>query len=285
MFEQEKKMFLFELKNFAGSLMERITVNGEWTIRGFIDIFKNIYTVSSDTKIISKALELHLFPYFLEFADRIGYDIELAAHQNYYPDLTFVSKQNTSIKFAVDLKTTYRDEKYPEFCNGFTLGSHGKYFVNRKSSKNIQYPYQEYSGHFCLGIIYTRSQLSNIEETQIYNISEIDKVPPVIKDFIFFAEEKWKIASDKSGSGNTANIGSIRKIDDILTGNGVFAKAGNEFFDDYWVNYGKLEILKKNGKVKKLSSFVDYLEYRGLSKELNNPCASKRNKKKRSKKD
>lgn len=279
MFEQEKKMFLFELKKFAGSLMEYITFNGEWTIRGFIDIFKNIYTVSSDTKIISKALELHLFPYFLEFADRIGYDIELAAHQNYYPDLTFVSKQNTNIKFAVDLKTTYRDKKYPEYCNGFTLGSHGKYFVNRKSSKNIQYPYQEYSGHFCLGIIYTRSQLSNIEETQIYGINELNKVPPVIKDFIFFAEEKWKIASDKSGSGNTANIGSIRKIDDILTGNGVFAKAGNELFDDYWVNYGKLEFLQKNGKVKKLSSFVDYLEYRGLPKELNNPCASKRNKK------
>ncbi len=279
MFEQEKQLFLLELKRFAGSLIKNITYNGEWTVRGFIDVFKNVYTISSDTKIISKILELHLFPYFLEFADKIGYDIELATHQNYYPDLTFVSKQNADIKFAVDLKTTYRDEKYPEFCNGFTLGSHGEYFVNRKSSKNIQYPYQEYSGHFCLGIIYTRSMLSNMAETRIYDISKLKDISPVIKDFIFFAEEKWKIASDKAGSGNTANIGSIRKIDDILTGNGVFVKAGNELFDDYWVNYGKLEILQKNGEIKKLSSFVDYLEYRGLPKELNNPCASKRSKK------
>ena len=106
-------------------------------------------------------------------------------------------------------------------------------------------------------------------------MEDIEDIPAVIKDFVFFAEEKWKIASDKGGSGNTANIGSIQKIDDILTGNGVFAKAGEELFDDYWANFGKIELLV-NGKRKKLSSFEEYLEYRGLPKELNNPKAVKR---------
>ena len=69
-------------------------------------------------------LELHLFPQFLAFAEQTGYDIELATYQNYYPDLTFISKTDPSIKFAVDLKTTYREENHPDFCNGFTLGSH-----------------------------------------------------------------------------------------------------------------------------------------------------------------
>lgn len=54
----------------------------------------------------------------------------------------------------------------------------------------------------------------------------------MIKDFTCFAEEKWKIASDKGGSGNTANIGSIKSIEDLISGNGVFAKAGEEIFDD-----------------------------------------------------
>ena len=94
--------------------------------------------------------------------------------------------------------------------------------------------------------------------------------------FLFFAEEKWKIASDKSGSGNTANIGSIQNIDDILAGNGVFAKAGEELFDDYWANFGKMEVPDLNGRRKKLSSFSDYLRYRGLSSDLNNPRAPKR---------
>ena len=173
------------------------------------------------------------------------------------------------------MKTTYRNENYPDFCNGFTLGSHGEYFINRTCTKNIQYPYDDYSGHFCLGIIYSRAILDKNEETHIYSIDEIESMPAVIKNFLFFAEEKWKIASDKGGSGNTANIGSIQKIEDILSGNGVFAKAGEELFDDYWTNFGKIEILV-NGKCKKLSSFEEYLAYRNLPATLNNPKAAKR---------
>lgn len=273
--EVEKALFASQLKDFATTLGSFIAKDDEWTIRGFIDIFKNIYTISSDTKIVSKVLELHLFPHFLAFAESIGYDIELATYQNWYPDLTFISRMNPNIKFAVDLKTTYRDEIYPEFCNGFTLGSHGQYFIERTSSKNIQYPYDEYSGHFCLGIIYSRAVLNKSEEMHICSLSQLESIPVVIKDFLFFAEEKWKIASDKGGSGNTANIGSIQKIDDILNGNGVFAKAGEELFDDYWANFGKIEIFA-NGKRKKLSSFEEYLRYRGLPMELNNPKAAKR---------
>lgn len=273
--ESDKIVFARQLKEFAATLDSFIAKGDEWTIRGFIDIFKNIYTISSDTKIVSKVLELHLFPHFLSFAHKIGFNLELATHQNWYPDLTFVSKNHPNIKFAVDLKTTYRDEESPEFCNGFTLGSHGQYFTERTSAKNIQYPYDEYSGHFCLGIIYTRTMLDKNEETHIYSIDEIESIPAVIKNFLFFAEEKWKIASDKGGSGNTANIGSIQKIDDILNGNGVFAKAGEELFDDYWANYGKIEI-PVNGKRKKLSSFEEYLQYRGLPKTLYNPKTAKR---------
>jgi len=273
--ENEKTVFCKQLKDFASTLGDFISKGDEWTVRGFIDIFKNIHPISADTKVISKILELHLFPYFLSFAERSGYEIELAKHQNWYPDLTFIQKNNVSVKFAVDLKTTYRDEEYPEFCNGFTLGSHGEYFIERTSSKNIEYPYDEYSGHFCLGIIYSRAAVEKNEETHIYSIDDIEQIPSVIKNFLFFAEEKWKIASDKGGSGNTANIGSIQKIDDILNGNGVFAKAGEELFDDYWSNFGKMEI--KNGKKrKKLSSFDEYLKYRRLPADLNNPKATKR---------
>ena len=273
--ESEKIVFRTCLKQFAKTLGDYISKGDEWTIRGFIDIFKNVYAISADTKIVSKIIELHLFPHFLTFADKIGYDIELATHQNWYPDLSFISKSNPQIKFAVDLKTTYRDEEYPDFCNGFTLGSHGEYFIDRSSTKNIQYPYDDYSGHFCIGIIYSRTDIHKNNELHIYSINEIETIPAVIKNFLFFAEEKWKIASDKGGSGNTANIGSIQKISDLLSGNGVFSKAGEELFDDYWANFGKIEILV-NGKRKKLSSFEEYLQYRRLPPDLNNPKASKR---------
>lgn len=275
-YTEEKALFAVALKEFATTLVEKIAQNDEWTIRGFIDVFKNIYTISADTKVVSKILELHLFPHFLSFAERIGYEIELATCQNWYPDLTFVNRENPNIKFAVDLKTTYRDEDYPGFCNGFTLGSHGEYFVDRASTKNIQYPYGQYSGHFCLGIIYSRTELPKDAEFHVYSINDVGLIPAVIRNFTFFAEEKWRIAGDKGGSGNTANIGSIQYIPDILNGNGVFSKAGEEYFDDYWANFGKMEIIDNTGKRKKLSSFSEYLRYRNLPDSLNNPKPSKR---------
>jgi len=272
----EKEKFAKLLDEFTKTLGTFIAKDDQWTIRGFIDIFRNVYTISCDTKIVSKVLELHLFPHFLAFAEKNDYQLELATCQNWYPDLTFASKKNPEIKFAVDLKTTYRDEEYPGFCNGFTLGSHGEYFINRESTKNIQYPYNSYSGHFCLGIIYTRSILDKYEETKKYSLDDLESIPAVISHFTFFAQEKWKIASDKGGSGNTANIGSIQRIDDILAGNGVFAKAGEAIFDDYWANFGKMQVVDSKGKHKALSSFLEYLTYRQLPMNLNNVKAPKR---------
>lgn len=278
MYESEKREFSDALKDFSAKLESHIARDGEWTIRGFIDIFRNVYPVSTDTKVISKVLELHLFPLFLSFAEANGYHMEPASRQNWYPDLSFVHKENADIKFAVDLKTTFRDEKRPDFCNGFTLGSHGEYFIRRESGKNIQYPYGQYSGHFCVGMIYSRNRTLPPEETMVYSVNEIESIPAAVRNFIFFAEEKWKIASDKSGSGNTANIGSVRKIEDIITGNGVFAKAGEAFFDDYWANFGLLQIPTGQGGYKKLSSFAEYLAYRGLPEEWNNAGVSGRRK-------
>ena len=78
------------------------TADGQWTIKGFIDLYKNIYTISADTKIVSKILEIHLFPSILKFASDNSYKIVLAKHQNYYPDISFVYKEDETIKFKVD---------------------------------------------------------------------------------------------------------------------------------------------------------------------------------------
>lgn len=251
------------------------TKDNQWTIKGFIDVFQNIYTISTDTKIVSKILEFHLFPRLIEFANQYNYRIVLAEQQNYYPDLSFVSAEDESVKFAVDLKTTYRLPDTPEFCNGFTLGSHGEYFTNRKSNKNIQYPYSEYLGHFCLGIIYSRFANETGYESETRTLDELKSITSVIGGFQFFVREKWEIASDNQGSSNTANIGSVTKIEDILNGNGVFKNLGEKWIDDYWINYGKIQITTSEGKVKNITSLKDYLTYRGKSPNLANQIVRK----------
>ena len=278
-----KADFKKELDKFADKLEKYVSTDkGDWTVKGFIDVYKNIYTISSDTKIVSKILEIHIFPQILQFADSIDYKIILAEKQNWYPDLTLVNKKNEAVKFAIDIKTTFRRN---DKTAGFTLGSHGGYFKERDKSKNIQFPYNQYTGHYCLGVIYTRTDVTeDLSETEIYQVEDLQEeyetpnkkvgqrevttvkhlksITSVIKDFDFFAAEKWKIASDKQGSGNTANIGSIVDIADLKNGNGIFSQLGEEWFDEYWINHGSATMVK-DGKAVKITTLKDFLEFKG----------------------
>lgn len=275
----DKTEFIAQLRELGTTLTEYVSTNGgDWSIKGFIDVDQNIYTISSDTKIISKILEIQLFPKFLEFADSIGYDIVLADHQNWYPDISFVKQSDPSVKFAVDIKTTYRLLDYKDFCNGFTLGSHGAYFRERTSTKNIQFPYADYNAHISLGILYTRALAKDIDETELRRIDELTSIKSVITDLLFFVEEKWKLASDRSGSGNTANIGSISYIPDMLSGNGTFAHLGESVFDEYWINQGVLQVPdpKNPTKFKKLTKLEEFLNFKGMDSSLINKPKSRR---------
>jgi len=275
--------FMAQLRELGTTLTEYVSTNGgDWSIKGFIDVDQNIYTISADTKIISKILEIQLFPKFLEFAEATGYDIVLAEHQNWYPDISFVKRSDPSVKFAVDIKTTYRLPEYDGFCNGFTLGSHGAYFRDRASTKNIQFPYQDYNAHISLGILYTRALASDIDETEVRDLSSLTSITSVIADLLFFVEEKWRIASDRSGSGNTANIGSINYIPDVLSGNGAFAKLGEKIFDEYWINQGVLQVPdpKNPNKFKKLTKLSEFLEFKGMDTSLINKPKPRRKAKK-----
>lgn len=93
-------------------------------------------------------------------------------------------------------------------------------------------------------------------------IENLKSIASVIKDFDFFAAPKWKIASDARGSGNTANIGSVKNIDDLKNGSGVFSKLGEKWFDEYWINYGQVSIIK-NGKTIPITNIWDFLEFKG----------------------
>jgi hypothetical protein len=112
----------------------------DWVVKGFIDTYKKIYTISIDTKVVSKIIELILFPTISKFAKDNNLKMILAEHQNHYPDITFIDKRDNT-KFAVDVKSTYRvnDNK----VNGFTLEAFTGYFRNRTSTKNTTLPYGE----------------------------------------------------------------------------------------------------------------------------------------------
>lgn len=295
------------------------TDQSDWTVKGFIDVYKNIYTISIDTKVVSKIVELMIFPVILKFAKDNDYEMILTSHQNHYPDITFVKGNE---KIALDLKSTYRINKNQ--VNGMTLGAFTGYFRNRKSLKNITFPYESYTKHYILGVIYSRADIANsirgleelgyklkkkdleiledylsnpsgelleslfsllkvkeqktkeqitnildaavIDERKTYTVEDLPNILSVVKDFDFFVQEKWKIASDKPGSGNTKNIGSTKIINELKNGNGLFTNLenGEDIFNDYWMYYLTKDMAKNvDLETPPYNNIATYLEYKG----------------------
>lgn len=228
-----------EFRMLLGQLEQDLqTKDGLWTLRGFIDTARRVYSLSGDTKVISKALELMLLPPITRFWEERGYHIVLARYQNFYPDLSLVIGQ---ARYAIDLKTTYRllgrREGTATRVSGFTLGAFTGYFRNRESTKNVTFPYGSYRQHYVVGIVYT--QVAD-RQPGIYALNEIEHIQPPIRDIDIFFQEKWRVASDRPGSGNTRNIGSIKDPTALHEGKGPFVYLGEEgesIFNEYWQQY------------------------------------------------
>ncbi|MBE6197884.1 MAG: restriction endonuclease [Rikenellaceae bacterium] len=256
----DKEKFIKLLNEAVSDFGQTIsTEDGGWIVKGFIDTNKNIYTISADTKVISKIIELYIFPKIYAFAQNNGLEIELTEQQNFYPDITFKDKEGNL--FAVDLKSSYRKDS--THINGMTLGAFTGYFRERNSTKNVTHPYGNYKAHVVLGIIY--DTVRDIDERKVYGIDQLNEIVSVIKNFDFFVQEKWKIAIDRPGSGNTKNIGSVSKIEDLKQGNGPFAKLGEAIFDNYWMEYLTMDMAKK-AELKKpyYTSLKEYKVFKNL---------------------
>ncbi len=251
--------FLRNLQTHAESFAKAVATNeGEWIIKGFIDVYRRIYSISVDTKIVSKVLELLLFPMFVEFGKTHGLKIELCPQQNFYPDLTFIHEKGGQ-KFAVDIKSTYRTSDAE--VNGMTLGAFTGYFRKRDSNKNTLYPYSQYTGHFVLGVIYSKCD-DVADERRQFGLEDLPKIPSVVKEFRFFAQPKYRIASSRPGSGNTKNIGSVLKLDQLVNGTGSFASLGEEVYDDYWMFYLTRDMAQALAVTRPYSNLKTYLAYK-----------------------
>jgi len=218
-----------------------------------------------------------IIPLIHHFFIKRGLKVILSPEQNYYPDISILKND---IKIALDIKTSYRLPSSATEISGFTLGAFTGYFRDRNSSKNVVFRYNEYIKHYVLGIIYSdlfknEKEMKDIdlEEQQpwlmpdIFTIEQIKELKTPIKDIEFILYEKWKLASDSPGSGNTKNIGSIKNIDKIKRGEGIFTIFGNEgenIFNDYWMYYLTNDMARKAELLKPpYRNLKEYLEYRG----------------------
>lgn len=249
------KALQLEVKEYNRAIA---TEKGDWIVKGFIDIYKNIYTITIDTKVVSKVMEILLIPAFHKFAEKYNLTLQLPTQQNHYPDLTFISNENGN-KYAVDIKSTFKDSDNK--IKSMTLGAFTGYFRNRESKKNTLYPYGQYSGHFVLGVIYSQVEKRPDERT-VYKLDELENIGSVVRDFEFFVQPKYKIASASPGSGNTKNIGSTNSISKLVNGEGVFSTLGEDVYNDYWMYYLTNDMAKALEIKRPYTNLKSYLEYK-----------------------
>lgn len=115
-----------------------------------------------------------------------------------------------------------------------------------------------------MGTIYTK-QNKKTDERKVYTVNDLKEILSVIKNFEFIVQEKYKIAKDRPGSGNTKNIGSCIKIKELKEGLGPFAKYGTKIFDDFWMNYMTKEMAERGGLIKPpYANLKQYLQYRNI---------------------
>ena len=190
--------------------------------------------MGSDTKVLSTIFEIIARRAMISYARHCGLLLYEPTKQNYYPDFTLARNLDDKRKIAIDVKTTYKDNEDGRFS--YTLGGYTSFL--RNPTKNILFPYDEYHQHWIIGFVYRRADVNDSDANIVYSTDELADMPVPFTDVEVFVQEKWRIASDKAGSGNTTNIGSIRgTLADFQEGSGVF-EYETEFIE-YWRGYGR----------------------------------------------
>lgn len=220
---------------------------------GILDTNNKIHTLGTDSKLIGRIFEMFAQPILEEIAIKHNFILRTPESQTVYPDFIMMEDEKSKSKIAIDIKTTYIDNDNSRIK--FTLGSFGSYM--RNNTKNIEYTYTDYSKHYVIGFIYKRND--SAQESRVYDISEKENIAFPYYDVKYFIQEKYKIAGDKPGSGNTENIGSIATNDfsDFVDGKGPFNELGQDTFDIYWKYYPKYRAADK--AYTSLSEFLKWL--------------------------
>ena len=135
------------------TLMSRLA---EFDICGFISRQGHVFPLGTDAKVLSTVFELVSRPMIVACADAHGYDVEEPTSQNYYPDFTLKPRSDPSGLIAIDVKPTYRRGKHSRFS--YTLGGYTSFIRPETPTKNIVYPFSDYSQHWILGFVYSASR-------------------------------------------------------------------------------------------------------------------------------
>lgn len=207
--------------------------NVNFDVYGILDSSNKIHTLGTDSKLIGRIFEMYTEPVLQKIAKKHGLVLLTPDKQNFYPDFIMMEEGKPKTKIAIDVKSSY--VKTDNFSFVFTLGAFGSYM--RDNSKNIVGDYSDYIKHYAICFTYKRN--GRAQESQIFDYEERSTIEQPFYDVKYCIQEKYKIAGDAPGSGNTENIGSFRtnSMEALKKGEGPFSELGIDVYDIYWKYY------------------------------------------------
>ena len=112
--------------------------------------------------------------------------------------------------------------------------------------------------HWVIGYVYERVAKKKSAAHSTFSVDCLNDMPLPYKDVRVFVQEKWRIASDRAGSGNTTNIGSIvATLEDFEKGKGPFAS--EDEYLEYWRNYERTAP-ERSGKFKNIREYREWVK-------------------------
>src|SRR5690606_25681034 len=133
-------------------------------------------------------------------AKALGYECIEPTVQNHYPDFTFHKGIGAKGKIAIDVKTTYRMHDDNKFS--YTLGGYTSFIRPGNERKNIVFPFDHYAEHWVIGFVYNRIAEKKAQAEHKFSIDQLKDIPLPFGNVEVFVQEKWRISSDRAGSGN-----------------------------------------------------------------------------------
>ena len=133
-----------------------------------------------------------------------------------YPDLE-LSGSAFGGCYAADIKCARRAKSGTSLQSRIALYTGNTYFLWPKLKfSGILRPFDDYAGHFAIVAVYDFH----------------DDRPERISDLQLVVHESWRLASTKRASATREYIGSVRRLDQLVAGQGDFDSA--EEFEAYW---------------------------------------------------
>lgn len=206
--------------------LEELLAGFKWEVVGLLLEDQSVIDVPSDSRAISAIFEQLVVERIKPIAQKYRCVLEEGGGRE-YPDITLRDIPGFEGKIAIDVKTSRK--KSANTIGGFTIGTYLGYFrTPDKKVGTIRYPYGDYVQHWIIGLCYEfetyEEEVGDLVEEK-FRITEIDVI----------VQEKWRIASRRTGSGTTKHMRSITNIEDLKAGCGEFRS--QEEFLEYWRHY------------------------------------------------